>query len=50
METDQSQLERFKAAARELECDDDDKRFDAKLKKLAKAPKPDDAPVGTKNE
>ena len=40
--TEKSQLERFKAVARELECDDDDARFDAKLKNLAKAPKPDD--------
>lgn len=31
-----TQLEKFQKAARELECDDDEKRFDAKLKKLVK--------------
>lgn len=36
-----SQLDRFKAAARELETDDDEERFNAKLKKLAKQ-KPDE--------
>jgi len=35
-----TQADRFKEAARELECDDDEARFDAKLKKVAKAPKP----------
>lgn len=43
--TDQkkSQLERFKEAARELETDDAADRFDAALKKIAKAgKKPDD--------
>lgn len=29
-----SQLDKFKDAARELETDDDDERFEAKLKKL----------------
>lgn len=38
----QSQSERFKEAARELECDDDEARFDAKLKKVAKAKPKDD--------
>ena len=33
----QSQLDKFKAAARELECDDDDQRFKERLGKLAKA-------------
>lgn len=32
-----SQLERFKEAARELGCDDDAARFEAKLGKIAKA-------------
>ncbi len=32
-----TQLDKFKAAARELETDDDEERFDEKLKKLAKA-------------
>ncbi|MCF6314990.1 MAG: hypothetical protein L3J30_01590 [Marinosulfonomonas sp.] len=33
----QTQLDRFKEAARELECDEDEKRFDATVKELAKA-------------
>jgi hypothetical protein len=37
-----SQPDRFREAARALECDDDDTRFDAKLKKVATAPKPKD--------
>lgn len=32
----QLQLERFKEAARELETDDDEDRFNKKLRKLAK--------------
>ena len=36
----QSQYDRLKEAARALECDDDESRFDAKLKKVAKAQKP----------
>jgi hypothetical protein len=32
----QSQLDKFKEAARELECDDDEERFDERLKKLVK--------------
>lgn len=39
---DEEQLGRFREAARALECDDDDKRFDAKLKKVATATKPKD--------
>lgn len=31
-----SQLERFKEAARQLETDDDEERFNEKLRKLAK--------------
>lgn len=31
-----SQLDKFKEAARELECDDDDQRFKDRLKTLAK--------------
>lgn len=40
--TKESQLDRFREAARALECDDDEEHFDAKLKKVAKAPKPKD--------
>ena len=42
--TQKTQADRFKEAARELECDNDDTRFNAALKKIAKAgKKPDDA-------
>lgn len=34
---EQTQSDRFREAARALECDDDEARFDAKLKKVAKA-------------
>lgn len=37
-----TQLDKFKDAARELECDDDEKRFADKLGKLVKSvPKPE---------
>lgn len=36
MEKDNSQLDFFKEAARQLEADDDEDRFNEKLKKLAK--------------
>ncbi len=43
MEQEKTQLDRFKEAARELETDDDADRFDAALKRIAKAgKKPDD--------
>ena len=35
---DMAQLEKFKEAARELECDDDEQRFKERLGKLVKAP------------
>lgn len=37
MTKSKTQLEKFMEAARELECDDDEVKFDAKLNKLAKA-------------
>lgn len=40
---DKSQLDRFKEAARELETDDDEAKFNEKLGKLVK-PKTDDKP------
>lgn len=40
MNQNKTQLDRFKEAARELETDDDEARFNAKLGKLAKQ-KPD---------
>ena len=36
MENEKSQLDRFKEAARELEADDDEARFNEKLGKLVK--------------
>ena len=36
---DKSQLDKFKGAARELECDDDEARFKQRLGKLVKKPK-----------
>ena len=36
MDTKDNQLERFKEAARVLECDEDEARWDAALKKVAK--------------
>ena len=37
--SNESQLDKFKAAARELECDDSPARFDAMVKKIAKSGK-----------
>lgn len=34
--TDKTQHDKFKEAARELGCDEDEKHFDATVKKLAK--------------
>jgi hypothetical protein len=42
-----SQVEKFKEAARELETDDSEKRFNEKLGKIAKQ-KPADPPKGKK--
>ena len=43
MENDKTpQIDRFREAALALECDDDEARFDAKLKKIAKASKSKD--------
>lgn len=36
MAEQQTQREKFEQAARELECDDDEKRFKDRLSKLAK--------------
>lgn len=43
MADDQSQSEKFKQAARELECDEDEARWDERLKKIA-AQKPTEPP------
>ena len=37
MADQETQLDKFKQAARELECDDDEARFKERLAKLAKA-------------
>jgi hypothetical protein len=42
MTAKKSQIDKFKEAARELETDDSEEAFDAKLKKIAKAPPPKD--------
>ena len=44
MQPKESQSEKFKRAARELECDDDEARFDERVKKLVKH-KPVEKPV-----
>lgn len=36
MSNDKSQLQRFKEAARELETDDDEQRFEERLKRVVK--------------
>ena len=38
--TDKAQLDKFKDAARELECDDDEQRFKERLGKIAKGKTP----------
>ncbi|WP_176399603.1 hypothetical protein [Novosphingobium sp. B 225] len=44
---DQSQSDKFKQAARELEADEDEARWDDRLRKVAKAkPKPEKQNVG----
>lgn len=40
-----TQADKFKEMARELEVDDDEAAFDAKLKKLAKAPPKKEVPA-----
>ena len=37
---DKPQIDRFKEAARELECDDDEQRFKEQIAKLAKVARP----------
>lgn len=37
---DKRQIDKFREAARELETDNDEKRFDERLGKVAKAPPP----------
>ena len=40
-----TQLDKFKEAARALECDDDEARFDERVKRIVKPIKPD-SPLG----
>jgi len=40
--SEKSQRERFEEAARELECDEDEAKFNANLRKIATAPKDED--------
>ena len=40
---EKSQADKFREAAKELETDDDEKRFDERLKKIAKSEKPDES-------
>lgn len=46
--TTRSQIDKFKVAARELGCDNDESAFDVKLRKIAthKPPREDGAPAG----
>jgi len=41
MNSNKSQPDKFKQAARDLETDNDENRFDETLGKIAKTPKPD---------
>ena len=41
MTPDKKQIDKFREAARQLETDDDEKRFDERLGKIAKSPPPD---------
>ncbi|MBB4567627.1 hypothetical protein GGE67_002422 [Rhizobium leucaenae] len=44
----QTQIDKFREAARELETDDDEKRFDEHLGKIARSPPPKDQKQETK--
>lgn len=37
---EEQQLDKFRDLARELECDDDEKSFDERLKRVASPPRP----------
>ncbi len=45
-----SQIDKFREAARELETDNDEARFDATLERIAKAPPPKDGKDSPANE
>ncbi len=43
-EGDRPQVDKFRELARELECDEDEKRFEETVKRIAKAPLEPKAP------
>jgi hypothetical protein len=45
----QSQADKFRDMARELECDDDEAAFDERVRKIATAPKAPATPKGDKD-
>lgn len=45
-----SQADKFADLARELECDEDEEAFKAKLRQIARAPKPSDPPPSDQGE
>ena len=42
--TGDSQLDKFKRLARDLECDENEKRFEETMKRVAEAPRPKESP------
>jgi len=44
LESAKSQSEKFKEAARELECDDDERRFDERMRKIVEKKPNEDKP------
>jgi hypothetical protein len=49
-ESGKSQLDKFKEAARELECDEDEAAFEDKLKKIARTAPPKDGEQSEKDK
>ena len=50
MTDDKPQLDKFKEAARDLECDDDEQRFKDRLGKIAKHREPRAGVAGAKTQ
>lgn len=50
MTPDQTQIDKFKEAARELECDDNEQRFKERLGKLVRPPAVEKAPTNCGND
>lgn len=40
MEKEKTQVDKFREAAKELDCDESEEAFDANLKRIAKSPPP----------